>query len=69
MSDKGGKGNYPMVLNRFIRLGKGKKGNYPRFGKKSAHKGSFVFVWSKPYSEYRVIFVKNWFTFLILIFV
>jgi hypothetical protein len=26
-------------------------------------------VWSKPYSEYRVIFVKNWFTFLILIFV
>jgi len=32
-----GKGIYPLILNRFIRLGKGKKGNYPRFCKKTAH--------------------------------
>ena len=31
-----GKGIYPLLLNRFVGLGKGKKGNYPRFRKKDA---------------------------------
>ena len=37
------KGIFPVVLNRTVGLGKGKKGSYPRFGKNSAHNGSFVF--------------------------
>jgi len=30
-------GSFPLLLNRFVGLGKGKKGNYPRFRKKDAH--------------------------------
>ena len=52
-------GSFPLLLNRFVGLIKGKKGNYPRFRKKDAHSVSFVRNGFRKKYAHSVFYVRN----------